>query len=425
MPIANRSSSKRAVRTASPDRGNPLKPLVRRLTDVGTTDHWVVSCYLKLEPRDRARGKYLIKLKNRIKDRLAELERRGLSRVDRQMVARDLERIRRHLEGPEDLPAGQGIALFACEPLRLFEVVPLARVFRSRLVVDRSPLVRELAAVSDEFGRVLCVVYDRTSARFFDVTALDVVEREALTATDVTRTASFHATSESERHKSPRGAGGPGAGGRGVGASALGEHNFNMRIREEKQRHYQSIAQRLFEAAHGARLDGIVLGGTGKDVDAVEPHLHPYVRDDLLGTVKLNPKSVAPREVMDAVLTLRREREVEWERRHVAELREALGTGWGVNGVASSLAALGRGQVRTLLVDSQAVESGYRCADTGHLVVSPDDCAGGGTPVAVDDVIDEAIEDALRQGAHVDVVEDPEARGAVRGLAALLRFKHA
>jgi peptide subunit release factor 1 (eRF1) len=45
--------------------------------------------------------------------------------------------------------------------------------------------------------------------------------------------------------------------------------------------------------------------------------------------------------------------------------------------------------------------------------------------VAVDDVIDEAIEDALRQGAHVDVVEDPEARGAVRGLAALLRFKQA
>ena len=33
------------------------------------------------------------------------------------------------------------------------------------------------------------------------------------------------------------------------------------------------------------------------------------------------------------------------------------------------------------------------------------------------------IEDALRQGSHIDVVEDGDARARVDGLAALLRFK--
>ena len=38
-------------------------------------------------------------------------------------------------------------------------------------------------------------------------------------------------------------------------------------------------------------------------------------------------------------------------------------------------------------------------------------------------VVDEAIEEALRQGSNVDVVEDGDARTKVDGLAALLRFR--
>ena len=45
-----------------------IKRLLSRLTRVRSDQHRVVSCYLKVEPRDRARGKYLIKLKNRIRD---------------------------------------------------------------------------------------------------------------------------------------------------------------------------------------------------------------------------------------------------------------------------------------------------------------------------------------------------------------------
>ncbi|HSE53251.1 MAG TPA: hypothetical protein VLB00_13770, partial [Gemmatimonadales bacterium] len=41
---------------------------LQRLVRLPAGKHWIVSCYLKLEPRDRARGKYLIKLKNRIRD---------------------------------------------------------------------------------------------------------------------------------------------------------------------------------------------------------------------------------------------------------------------------------------------------------------------------------------------------------------------
>jgi peptide subunit release factor 1 (eRF1) len=39
------------------------------------------------------------------------------------------------------------------------------------------------------------------------------------------------------------------------------------------------------------------------------------------------------------------------------------------------------------------------------------------------DVVDDAIEEALRQRVVVNVIYEEEARASVRGLAALLRFR--
>ena len=417
VPTANRSSSKRAVTGRKPRGGGEtsVTGLIERLTTIGVTPHWVVSCYLKLEPRDRGRGKYLIKLKNRAKRLLAGLEQRGLTRAQRAQVEADVDRIREHLSHPGQLPAGHGIAIFACGPLGLFEAAPLPLVFRSRLVVDHSPLVRELAALDSEFGRVICAAYDRTTARLFEVTAGGVTELPSLTADDSTRTARFHGPSKARQGR------GRGDRGAAVGPSAPGEHNFNQRIREEKQRHYAAIAQRLFEQIRERPVRGVVLAGSKADVAGVEPHLHPYVAEALLGMARINPKTASESDVLEAVLALRAEMEREWERHHVTELEEGLGTGWALNGVTATLAALGRGQVRTLLVDSTAERPGFRCQEDGRLVLSAKACGGLAEPVP--DIVDEAIEEALRQGAHVDVVEDADVRRRVDGLACLLRFR--
>jgi len=380
---------------------------MERFASVGTTDHWVVSCYLKLEPRDRSRGKYLIKLKNRIKSRLSWLEQSDIPRSSREGIERDLDRIRQHLADPTNLPTGRGIAVFACGAMGLFEAVSLPEVFRSRLVVDRSPLVRELAALHDEFGLVLSAVFDRTSARFFRVTALGIEELAGLTPGETTRAGRFHGPRAVLGHGSLAGA---------------GEHNFHRRIEAEKERHYAEIAERLFDLYRDDSIRGIVLASSGAGANAVLPHLHPYVRKAVLGTAKLNPKDVTPAEVMESVLDVRRQSERAWESEHIRELKENLGTGWAVNGVESTLTALAKGQVRTLLVDPTLALAGFRCSETGRLTTRPELCTQEGNADQVPDVVDEAIEETLRQGGHVDVVEDQQARASLDGMGALLRF---
>lgn len=381
---------------SSPDDGR-----LRRLTSLRPGRHQVVSCYLKLEPRDRSRGKYLIKVKNRVKQTVQALPRLGLDRDTQDAVRRDLDRVQEFLRRPGNLPASQGLALFACEGLGLFEAMPLPAVYRSRLAVDSTPLVREVAAAEEEFGRVVTVVLDRTGARFFDVTAYDIVERPGLRA-DSTRGGRFHGDQN-----------GPG----------WGEHAYNNRIREEKQRHYDAIARELFALDRQRPANGIVLAGPGTEAAAVAPFLHSYLAGRLLGTIKLIPKEATPAAVLAATLTVRAAAARASERAAVEEMREKLGSRWAVNGTMPVLRALARGQVRTLLVNADTAVPGFRCADTGRLALTERDCRGEGTPMPVLDVIDEAIEEALRQHVAVNVVYEPAARDEIDGLAALVRFR--
>jgi peptide subunit release factor 1 (eRF1) len=361
----------------------------------------VVTCYQTLEPRDRSRVKYLIKLKNRVREVVQALPRLGLDRSTQDEVGRDLDRIQSHLRSQDNLPSTQGIALFACGPIGLFEAIPLPFVYRSRLAVDTTPLVRELVSVEDEFGRLLTVVLDRTAARFFEVTAYTATELPGLRA-DSTRGKRFRSDND--------------------GSSGWGEHTYNNRIREEKQRHYEAIARELFAIDRRQPAHGIVLAGTGTEA-AVEPFLHNYLVERVLGTARLNPKEATPARVHEATLVVREAWERDSERALVHEMQEALGSGWSVNGMTPTLKALSRGQVRALLVHADAGEPGFRCGDTGRLTIAERECRGEGEPIPVLDVVDDAIEEALRQRVDVNVVYEPQARDAIEGLAGLLRFR--
>jgi peptide chain release factor subunit 1 len=394
--IASRYSSDRARGDGATERAR-----LQRLAAMDAGRLRVVTCYQKLEPRDRNRGKYLIKLKNRIREVVQALPRLGLERTAQDEVARDLERIHTHLGSPGNLPSTHGVAIFACGPIGLFEAIPLPFVYRSRLAVDTAPLVRELASVEDEFGRVLTVVLDRTAARFFEVTAYQATELPGLRA-DSTRGKRFRGDTD-----------GPG----------WGEHTYNNRIREEKERHFEAIARELFAIDRRRPAHGIVLAGTGTEAAAVEPFLHNYLVERVLGTVRLNPKEASAARVHEATLAVRESWERDSERALVHEMQEALGSGWSVNGMTPTLRALARGQVRALLVHADAGQPGFRCVETGRLAITERDCREEGEPIPVLDVVDDAIEEALRQGVEVNVVYEPEARDAIEGLAGLLRFR--
>ena len=124
-------------------------------------------------------------MKTRAKGLLREYE-------DQPAVATNLEQVVDYLEQPNHLPRARAIAIFASRALDLFEALPLPHVHRSRLAVSHEPLVRELLGLEEEFGTILTVVYDRTAARFFEVTAYDCAELPGLAGIDASHAGKFH-----------------------------------------------------------------------------------------------------------------------------------------------------------------------------------------------------------------------------------------
>ncbi len=363
--------------------------------------HWIASCYIRLLPQDRARERYLIQLKTQRKSLAGPLDALLAERDQRSVVECDLDRLVAYVSEPANLPHAGGLALFVSAPLDLFAAVPVPRVYRPRLVVDRSPAVRELVAAQADFGRVLAAVLDRSRARLFAVDASGAYEIVGLPAV-------------SRRGARPHGDG------RGAPGS---EHGYHRRRDEEIARHFKSVIERLVGLDRSDPVQGVVLAGPPHRVSAFRQVLPNHLADRVLGRSALSPKLATPASVFAAVLDVRAEHEAGVAHDAVAEMLVGIGEGWAVRGVERTLAALADGRLRALLVGATANAAGFRCAESGRLVLDASGCGGPLAPTPVADLINEAVEEALRQKLRLTLVQAPADTEAVQGLAGILRYR--
>ena len=371
-----------------------LKQLVT--IEAGRQD--IVSCYIRLEPTDRTAGRYLTELKTRI----GALDLAPLSRERRMAVERDLDRIVAALEDPTALPHSRGVALFACEPLDLLMVMPLPRVHRTRVVVDDTPWLLELVAAERDLGRVFVVAVDRTHARIFRVSPTESVELPA-PVTPARRGGKYSPDRED--------------------APGWGEHRYHNRVQAERHRHYAAIVDMVESLLAVTPNRGFLLAGPVDQTSALRRFLPPRLGRQLLGTRKANPRAVTAAEIQAMALESVAQHRAKALELLLRRVDNTVASGWAVNGARETLRALAAGQVRALIVREDLSGSGYRCRDTGRLVLAKGDCSGEGDPEPVRDIVDEAVEDALRQKADVEIVSDPALAASVDGLAALLRFR--
>ncbi len=316
-PTASRSSSRKRRTEGRTDRrtGSDVQAALQELLALDSTKGWVVSCYQKLEPGDRAGEKYRIKLKNRLRQAAQRLGVLGFTHEEREAVTADLARIEAFFGHSPNLAGARGVAVFAAPGL--FRVVRLPYVLRSRVLVDRTPVIGELVALAEMGTRLLVAVADRKSARLFDVGFDATVELEGMIAPEATRPGRFHP----ERGAAP----------------GIGEYRFHNRIREEKQRHLARVADAVARAWRAGGFGGIVVGGVGTDAEALLPHLDAEVQGRVLGTLRLAPKGADPAALREQAFGLLSE----------AADTAAAEAGGGVSGrVACGWAGVGVGPAR-------------------------------------------------------------------------------
>jgi peptide subunit release factor 1 (eRF1) len=364
------------------------------LARIGRASSPVVSVYLDTRWTDEhQRERVRVFLKQ-------ELRKARAAGPDPQLAA-DLEWVERQAAALVDqsaAPEAEGVALFACQPLGLREMLPLRMPVEDVFVVADSPHLRPLAAVLDAMPVTLLVFVDTESARLIPLGPQGAGEEVAL-AHDV-----------------------PGHHRKG-GWAALAQSRYQRHIQVHRDQHFEAVADALARLVEDDGIQRIVLAGEARGVAVFRPHLPRHLTERVVGSIsaaRYEPASALAARAAELIARLHRE-----EERAALDgvLTEAAKGGRAVAGLDEILDAVGRGAVHRMFLLRSFREDGRHCTGCGALrrgdAAACPLCGGATEPRELGEAL---VERVLATGGRVDVVDGHERLHQVGGVAAALRY---
>jgi peptide chain release factor subunit 1 len=371
---------------------------IRTLAEWDTGGLPVTTLYLDVDGRRRPRRRDYVRRADDLAGAACD-EARRLGRDAHRSGCGDAERIRSFVsDGLDRRGSVRGLALFSCSGAGLWEDVELSQPVRDGVRVGSRPHLLPLEALLEMAETFCTVLVGRERARIF-MSSLGEIEEVSRLLDDV-----------------------PGRHDQGGWAQA----RLRRHIEDHVQRHLKHVADTLLRIQRRRPFDHLVLAGPEEAVAALERDLHDYARRRILGRVSL-PMTASAADVLDRIMHLEVELEARRESEAVRRLlsEAASGTGRAVTGMGGTLSALEANRAEVLVLAEQLRAGGVRCERCGHLAsAGPDRPCGscGGPVVEVPDLVEEAVELALRQRSRVETVADGDPLAEVGGVGALLRF---
>jgi len=343
---------------------------IKELAGFKSSDVPVLSCYLDVDGRRHIRPKeYLLELES--------LKKQLLATHEGQDFGDDLALMSDHVRTQLDRHGVRGIAMFSCAAKNYWKVIALPVPVANRLSASQSPVVGPLEAIVHELEPLGVLLVDRQRARMFIFQFGEIVERtelfEPLPREYDRRDEASRGSREREQHH----------------IDELAQQHF---------RHSGEVIFRLFQEKGFGRLS---IGATDDVHAALEHHLHPYLRERLAPRIHV-PVAAKETEIAKAAFEVEHLVEVEREQLMVLKLRDGLGAGSkAVAGLGAVLERLNERRVATLLFSNGFEESGWSCA-CGALAVKGPKCPVDGQEMSrVDDVVSDAVDAALLEGAQI------------------------
>src|SRR4051794_27013011 len=365
---------------------------VRALAAVHPQQGRVLSVFLNLDPAQfataPARSSAITSVMTAAAHKVDEAGE--LTHEERMALREDVERVRDLLLGSDIASNGsRGVAVYACGPAGLLEVVHLRRPMENRVVLDRTAFVEPLVLQGmDE--QWLVIITNRRAARLF------VGPGDALVETDriVDDVHSQHDQG---------------------GWSQL---NYQRSVAKEVHDHLVHAAEVAFDRYKSRNLDRVLIGGPDELMGEFKSKLHPYLRERIAGKVSVDVENASLDDVCAAVEPVVVAHVTRRERDALDRLAQGVGTGGrGAAGIAEVLDALNQARVETLLIEEN-FRAGGRVDFAAGLLLPAD--ADEGEPV--EDIVEPAIEKAIEQSANAMVVRHHTDLEPLGGIGALLRF---
>jgi peptide chain release factor subunit 1 len=370
---------------------------IRQLAQLESPSGCAISFYFQPKtPRDKSHREEAIVVKDLVRDALREAERNG----NKKGLRDDLNRI---LEQAENLHGNhsRGKAIFACSEHGIWKEMDVpARLVESAVIVNSRFHLKPLIAACSGLPKTCIALVDRQKARIFEL------QEELTQKPDLLLGALPHV-------------------GKSDGFGGYDGGHRERHVENEVMQHFKMFAESL-QMLMNHKYEALLIGCHDESWPELEPHLHTYVKQRLLGRFRIDP-GVA---TLEEVRTLAEEmigRHTRREQEHL--IREMIGEAQrnarGALGLRHVVSALERQEVQTLLVSRDFQAQAVECGNCRHLDTRMvRTCAVCNHEThEIGDVSDALVDMALRNGAEIIFVDNNAELESAGRVGALLRFR--
>jgi peptide chain release factor subunit 1 len=349
-------------------------------------------------PHDKSHREEAILVKDLVRTALREAEKQGKNGSTKA----DLERI---LALAENLHGKQARAraVFACGSRNFWREFDLpTQLSGTQLFVNRQFHLKPLAQVLGAQPLLWVALVDRQKARFFDLRLDELQEHKGLFRTPGLR---------QERRN---------------GHASYEGGQAQRRLQDDALHHFKEVAEHLREALEKGLCEKLIIGCHDTNWHHLESHLHPYVKERLVGHFSCDVSKMTGEQIKDQANRLLRESINQRRRVLVGEvLNLAKSHSRGVTGLRRVLRSLELGEVQTLLIGERFSHAAVECTGCGHLdahIVRY--CAACGHETReLEDACDAMIPIAIRRDIELFYVNNDPEFDSAGNIAALLRFR--
>jgi hypothetical protein len=349
-------------------------------------------------PQNKSHREETIALKDLVRNALHEFDKNGKNHTARE----DLERI---LGMADQLRGNRRLAkaVFACAEQNFWREYDLpAHLSGKSVTVGRHFLLRPLTAIATVLPRVCIALVGRTTARLFDLWLGEIKETEKF-------------VSELPRRSRSDGFAGYDAG------------HAERHVDHEALHHFKKFADRLQKRQEKDGFDRLIIGCRDDTWPEIEPHLHAYAKQRLVGRFPFDFTTATVDQVREqAERILEGFREKRYHGLFAQVVDQAKANGLGALGIKRVIRSLETGEVQTLLLGQNFAAPATECRHCGHVEPLKTDgsCSVCGSDTrAIEDVSNFLLGSALRNGIEIVHVPPSPEFEKVGNVAALLRFR--